>query len=250
MFSLAPATRARFTSSLPRASCSTFFAPNEIMVHALAIDSKGRLYAATSPNGRVYRLDSKGQAEVYCTPGKTYYLGDDFRQGRSLVPRHRRSWEDPAVAPGQSTPAKVETYFETTEANITALAMDMDGNLLGRHQSSRLPLPHRQGQPRLRCVQFQRKGNKTNHRRARRNDFCVHFQRERQRRTIIRAQVQPTKPRVNLTTQPRLIHPQKRHRPPLPAVTTPLQFSSRHGHLDFFPGKRQWQAATWHRLPD
>ena len=42
------------------------------MVHALALDGKGRLYAATSPNGRVYRLDPDGRAEVYCNPGETY----------------------------------------------------------------------------------------------------------------------------------------------------------------------------------
>ena len=34
------------------------------------------------------------------------------------------------IAPTNSTPARAETYFETKEANITALALDKDGNLL------------------------------------------------------------------------------------------------------------------------
>ncbi len=109
----------------PKGELSTFFAPNEIMVHALAIDSKGRLYAATSPNGRVYRLDSKGQAEVYCTPGETYIWAMTFGKDGTLYLATGDHGKILRVAPGQSTPAKVETYFETTEANITALAMDM-----------------------------------------------------------------------------------------------------------------------------
>ena len=62
----------------PKGELSTFFAPNEVMVHALAIDRKGRLYAATSPNGRVYRLDAGGRAELFCSPGETYIWAMTF----------------------------------------------------------------------------------------------------------------------------------------------------------------------------
>ena len=114
----------------PKGELSTFFAPNEVMVHALAIDSKGRLYAATSPDGRVYRLDAKGQAEVYCTPGETYIWAMTFGKDGSLYLATGDHGKILRVPPTDSTPAKVETYFETKEANITALAWDKDGNLL------------------------------------------------------------------------------------------------------------------------
>ena len=114
----------------PKGELSTFFAPNEVMVHALAIDGKGRLYAATSPDGRVYRLDAKGQAEVYCAPGETYIWAMTFGKNGSLFLATGDHGKILRVAPTNSTPAKVETYFETKEANITALGLDRDGNLL------------------------------------------------------------------------------------------------------------------------
>ncbi len=109
---------------------STFFAPNEVMVHALALDGKGRLYAATSPDGRVYRLDTQGQAEVYCAPGETYIWAMTFGKDGSLYLATGDHGKILRVPPGGSAPAKAETYFETDEKNITALAWDKDGNLL------------------------------------------------------------------------------------------------------------------------
>jgi hypothetical protein len=114
----------------PKGELSLFFAPNEVMVHALAIDAKGRLYAATSPNGRVYRLDSSGHAEVFCNPGETYIWAMVFGKDGSLFLATGNHGRILRVASTDSTPAKVETYFETKEANISSLALDKDGNLL------------------------------------------------------------------------------------------------------------------------
>jgi outer membrane protein assembly factor BamB len=114
----------------PKGKFSTFFAPNEVMIHALAIDGKGRLYAATSPNGRVYRLDADGHAEVFCSPGETYIWAMTFGKDGSLFLATGDHGKILRVAPTDSTPAKVETYFETDEANISSLALDRDGNLL------------------------------------------------------------------------------------------------------------------------
>jgi sugar lactone lactonase YvrE len=109
---------------------SVFFAPNEVMVHALAIDHKGRLYAATSPNGRIYRLDSDGRAEVFCSPGETYVWAMVFGRDGSLFLATGNKGKILRVPPGDSLPAKTETYFETKEANISCLTVDPDGNLL------------------------------------------------------------------------------------------------------------------------
>jgi len=114
----------------PKGELSTFFAPNEVMVHALAIDDKDRIYAATSPNGRVYRLNASGHAEVYCDPGETYIWAMTFGKDGSLYLATGDHGKILRVAATDDTPAKAETYFETTEANITALAVDKDGSLL------------------------------------------------------------------------------------------------------------------------
>ena len=114
----------------PDGKLSTFFEPNEVMIHALAMDGKDRLYAATSPNGRVYRLDAGGHAEVFCNPGETYIWAMAFGKDGSLFLATGDHGKILRVPPGDSTPAKVETYFETKEANISSLALDKDGSLL------------------------------------------------------------------------------------------------------------------------
>jgi sugar lactone lactonase YvrE len=114
----------------PKGDLSPFFAPNEVMVHALAIDGKGRLYAATSPNGRVYRLDASGRAELFCSPGETYVWAMAFGRDGALYLATGNHGKILRVASTDATPASVETYFETKEANITALAFDRDGSLL------------------------------------------------------------------------------------------------------------------------
>ena len=44
-----------------------------IAVQAIAIDRQDRVYAATSPDGKVYRVDNTGKAEVFYDP-KTKYI--------------------------------------------------------------------------------------------------------------------------------------------------------------------------------
>ena len=114
----------------PRGELSTFFAPNEMMVHALAIDGKGRLYAATSPNGRVYRLEADGRAEVFCNPGETYVWAMTFGKDGALYLATGNRGKILRVASTNAAPAQAETYFETEETHITALAWDRGGRLL------------------------------------------------------------------------------------------------------------------------
>src|ERR1700726_3244591 len=44
-----------------------------IAVQAIAIDKQDRVYAATSPDGKVYRIDGTGKADVFYDP-KTKYI--------------------------------------------------------------------------------------------------------------------------------------------------------------------------------
>jgi len=114
----------------PKGELSVFFAPNEVMVHALAIDHKGRLYAATSPSGRVYRFDAEGHAEVYCTPGETYIWAMTFGKDDTLFLATGNHGKILRVSPTNATPAKAESYFEAEETHISSLGWDKDGNLL------------------------------------------------------------------------------------------------------------------------
>jgi WD40 repeat protein len=114
----------------PKGELSVFFAPNEVMVHALALDGKGRLYAATSPNGRVYRLEADGRAEVFCAPGETYIWAMTFGKDGALYLATGNHGKILRVSPTNSAPAQATTYLETEETHINALAWTRDGNLL------------------------------------------------------------------------------------------------------------------------
>ena len=57
---------ARVYRLTPDGKASIIFAPQELQVQALVVDSAGAIYAATSPDGKVYKLVRGGPA-----PGKT-----------------------------------------------------------------------------------------------------------------------------------------------------------------------------------
>jgi hypothetical protein len=57
----------------------------ELDVLALAVDSKDVLYAGTSPDGKVYRIDAGGMAREFFDPKAKYIWSLVFdRQGRLL----------------------------------------------------------------------------------------------------------------------------------------------------------------------
>ena len=98
----------------------------ELQVHALAWHD-GALLAATSPDGKVYRVAANGTATVFFDPEDTYVwaLAVDKQQqvyvatgGKGRVYRLPRDGGKPT------------TVFESAAANVTALAVNDAGDLL------------------------------------------------------------------------------------------------------------------------
>lgn len=104
----------------------TLFDSDELQVHALAwLDD--HLLAATSPSGKVYRVARDGTAQDFFDPDDAYIWqvlvvpgGDVFVATGNKARVHR-------VARDGSKPRVI---FESTAANVTALAMGRDGQLL------------------------------------------------------------------------------------------------------------------------
>ena len=69
----------------PDGTGTLFFDSAELEVHALALAPEGGLYVGTSPDGRIYRVDSRGQATTFFDPEDTYIwaLATDAK-GRGL----------------------------------------------------------------------------------------------------------------------------------------------------------------------
>ena len=95
-------------------------------VHSLALDSQGRLYAATAPDGAVYRIAPDGRAEPYYDP-KTKYIWDMVfdPQDRLYVATGDRG-EIHRVEPG----GKGSVFCKLADTHVRSLALDKQGNLI------------------------------------------------------------------------------------------------------------------------
>src|SRR5579864_3485654 len=97
-----------------------------IAVQALAIDRQDRLYAATSPDGKVYRVDSAGKSEVFYDPHAKYIWALAFSRSGDLFVATGDEGEIHRVTPAGAG----SVFFKTEEAHARSLAIDANNNLI------------------------------------------------------------------------------------------------------------------------
>ena len=104
----------------------------EIEVFALAVASDGDVFAGTSPNGKVYRIDNKGQHEVYFDPEQTYIWSLAFAQdpGKDKAPDLFVGTGDKGKIYRVTSRGKGELYYESGQRHVVSLAFDGQGRLL------------------------------------------------------------------------------------------------------------------------
>jgi WD40 repeat protein len=105
---------------------SVFYDSAEMEVHALAAAPNGGLFAATSPDGRIYRLDAKGQATPFFDPDDKYIwsLAVD-RDGNVFA-----GTGDKGTVYKISPDGKGQRFFATKAAHALMLAFDHKQQLL------------------------------------------------------------------------------------------------------------------------
>jgi hypothetical protein len=95
-------------------------------VFALACDAQGVLFAGSSPNGSVFRIEGTNVRELWRSPAKYIWALQVGRQGELFI-----ATGEPGniyrLAPGATT---AELYYETGQANVTALTVAANGHLL------------------------------------------------------------------------------------------------------------------------
>lgn len=97
-----------------------------IAIQALAIDGTDRVYAATSPDGKVYRVDASGKAEVFYDPKAKYIWAMAFdRSGNLYVATGDQGEIHRVTASGVGS-----VFFRTEETHARSLAVDGNGNLI------------------------------------------------------------------------------------------------------------------------
>lgn len=99
-------------------------------VHAIAIDRQDRVYAATSPDGKVYRLsrpgDPSAKPEVFYDPKQKYIWAMAFAPSGDLYIATGDSGEIHRVTPD----GKGSIFFKSDETHVRSLKIDPKGNLI------------------------------------------------------------------------------------------------------------------------
>ncbi len=94
-------------------------------IHAIAVDARDRVYAATAPDGKVYRVIN-GKAEVFFDPHAKYIWAMIFSKAGDLFIATGDRGDIYKVTPD----GKGTVFFKTEETHARSLAMDGNGNLI------------------------------------------------------------------------------------------------------------------------
>jgi hypothetical protein len=110
----------------PKGTSSLFFDASELDVLALALDAEENLYVATSPDGKVYKVDPKGKGTVFFDPEDKFIWDLAFDSKGNLF-----------VATGSKgkiykvgKDGKGEQFFESGQSNLVCMRIDATDNIL------------------------------------------------------------------------------------------------------------------------
>ncbi len=139
---------ARVYMITPDGKSTPIFEPQELQVQALVMSKSGVLYAATTPDGKVYRIErpngvdaknakpgsSQWSSSVYFDPGTKYIWDLALDDSGNLYVATGDKGEIYRVTPnGQHS-----VFFKSDETHIRTLAVDPKGNLIAGSDGSGL----------------------------------------------------------------------------------------------------------------
>ena len=94
----------------------------------MAIGKAGELFAASSPDGKVYRIDTAGKPQIYFDPKEKYIWSLAVYPDGSLAVATGDTGKIYRVRSANAT-RDTSLLFDTSETNIISLAVDKQGNL-------------------------------------------------------------------------------------------------------------------------
>ena len=109
----------------PDGKSSLLWTAEQPEIFAVMVDSKGVVYAGTSPDGKVYRIVN-GKAEEYFAPQARYIWSLAAAPDGALFV----GTGDQGKIFRVEGPGKGEVYYDTGQSNITGMAVDSQGRLL------------------------------------------------------------------------------------------------------------------------
>lgn len=104
---------------------SKFAELDGLEIHALAVDKQDRIYAATSPNGKVWRIGADKKPQLFYDPKATYIWAMAFAADGSLFVATGDKGEIHKVG----VDGKGAVFHRLEDAHARSMAMDAKGNL-------------------------------------------------------------------------------------------------------------------------
>ena len=95
-------------------------------VHALAVDSQDRVYAAVLPDAKIYRLDASGKPQLFFDAKCKYVWAMTFDQSGNLFV----ATGDAGIIYKVSPSGQGSKFFDTEETHARSMVMDSRGNLI------------------------------------------------------------------------------------------------------------------------
>jgi sugar lactone lactonase YvrE len=95
-------------------------------VHALAVDSQNRVYAAVLPDAKIYRIDAQGKPELFFDAKSKYIWALDFDKSGNLFV----ATGDEGIIYKVTPDGKGSKFFSTGETHARSMTFDASGNLI------------------------------------------------------------------------------------------------------------------------
>jgi hypothetical protein len=117
---------AKVLAVTPQGKSTTFAEVTALEVHALAIDTKDRVYAATSPDAKIYRISKAGKPELFFDPKAKYVWAMAFdRTGNLFVATGDQGLIYKVTPDGTGS-----EFFNTEETHARSMIIDAAGDLI------------------------------------------------------------------------------------------------------------------------
>ena len=143
---------ARVYRITPDGHSSVIFEPQELQVQALVVAKNGTVFAATNPDGKVYKLEPRSAIPDKRTPSEPGAAASGWTSSVYFDPDTKYIWDlaldssgDLFIATGDHgeifrvTPAgQHSVFFTSDEPHIRVLAFDLQGNLIAGSDGSGL----------------------------------------------------------------------------------------------------------------
>ena len=130
-------TKAKLVEIDASGKAKTFAELDGLSIQAVALDKQDRVYAATSPDGKIYRVEANGKADVFYDPKTKYIWALTFAPNGDLFVATGDQGEIHRVTPAGAG----SVFYKTEEAHArSSLAIVRSGNLVVGSEPSGLVL--------------------------------------------------------------------------------------------------------------